>query len=115
MLGLLAQIIEHALDILPNMLAVLAAALTSVLVVSFFRGETTVFTNFYLVIIFATGTLNPILGVVGGSASLVMAQRKREWDQRELALLYTLVFFALALWVGLIKNPGAIVPGRHGP
>jgi hypothetical protein len=39
MLGLLAQIIEHALVILPNMLAVLAAALASVLVVSFFLGR----------------------------------------------------------------------------
>ena len=63
-------------------------------------------------IIFATGTLNPIFGVVGGSASLLMAQRKREWDQRELALLFTLLFLAISLWIGIIKSPASVLPGR---
>jgi hypothetical protein len=107
---LLARIIEHALVILPNMLAVFGRR-SRALVVSFFRGETTVFNNLYLVIIFVTGTLSPILGVVGGSASVLMAQRKREWDQRELASLFTLLFLGIALWVGLIKSPASIVPG----
>jgi hypothetical protein len=72
---MLVQIIEGALAVLPNavdnMLAVLVAVLLSVLAVSFFRGETTVFTNLYQVIIFLTGTLNPILGLVGGIAILL--------------------------------------------
>ena len=69
MLAVLAQILEHALQSLPNMLAVLVAALASVVAVSFFRGEATIFTPIYQVIIFITGTLSPILGLVGASLS----------------------------------------------
>lgn len=99
---MLAQIIEHAWVILPNMLAVLGAAVASTLVVSFLRGETTVFKNLYLVTIFVTGALNPILGIVGGSASVLVAHLKREWDQRELALLFTLLLLGIVAWFALL-------------
>jgi hypothetical protein len=125
-LAVLAQILEHALQSLPNMLAVLVAALASVVAVSFFRGEATIFTPIYQVIIFITGTLSPILGLVGGiaisslatssgarpqsareppsqcGASIVYrAHRKQEWDQRELATLFSLLFFAIAYFIRL--------------
>jgi uncharacterized membrane protein SirB2 len=106
---MLAELISGALAVLPtvvpNCLAVLGAALLSVIAVSFFRGETTVFTNLYQVIIFVTGTLNPILGILGGIGILLRAQRRREEDQRELAVLFTLVFFAIAYYYGLVRIP----------
>ena len=99
---MLVQIIEGALHGLPNalsnMAAVFVAALVSVLAVSFFRGETTVFKTPYLLIIFLAGTFSPILGLIGGTSSVLMAQRKREEDQRELCLLFTLLLFALAYY-----------------
>ena len=101
MLAVLAQILEHALQVLPNMLAVLVAALASVVAVSFFRGETTVFTKTYQLIIFITGTLSPILGLAGGIAIVLRAHRKQEWDQRELAVLFTLLLFATAYFIRL--------------
>ena len=101
MLAVLAQILEHALQVLPNMLAVLVAALASVVAVSFFRGETTVFTTPYQLIIFITGTLSPILGLAGGIAIVLRAHRKQEWDQRELAVLFTLLLFATAYFIRL--------------
>jgi cbb3-type cytochrome oxidase subunit 3 len=100
-LAVLAQILEHALQSLPNMLAVLVAALASVVAVSFFRGEATIFTPIYQVIIFITGTLSPILGLVGGIAIVYRAHRKQEWDQRELATLFSLLFFAIAYFIRL--------------
>jgi hypothetical protein len=106
---MLVQFIEGALYALPvslaNMLAVLAAALLSVLAVSFFRGETTVFKSLYLVIIFVTGTFNPLLGILGGASTVLLAQRSRSEDQRELAVLFTLVFFAIAYYYGLVRIP----------
>lgn len=106
---MLVQIIEGALagllSAVPNMLAVLAAALVAVLAVSFFRGETTAFTTPYQVILFITGTLSPILGLAGGIAIVLRAHRNREWDQRELATLFSLVFFAIAYYYGLVRMP----------
>jgi hypothetical protein len=85
--NVLVQILAGALDALPgalgNMLAVFCAALVSVLAVSFFRGETTVFRNPYLLIMFLTGTLNPILGLLGGTSTVLLAHRRREQEQRE--------------------------------
>jgi hypothetical protein len=57
-------VLSGVLSAVPNMLAVLASALGAVLAVSFFRGETTVFRTLYLIIIFLTGTFNPILGIL---------------------------------------------------
>jgi len=102
---MLVQIIEGALAVLPsavpNMLAVLVAALASVVAVSFFRGETTIFSKPYQVVIFVRGTLSPIFGLVGGAAIVLRAHRKQEWDQRELATLFTLLFFAIAYFIRL--------------
>lgn len=109
---IIEQTIEHARVILPNMLAVLGAALASTLVVSFLRGETTVFKNLYLVTIFVTGTLNPILGVVGGSVSVLVAHLKREFGQRELAVLFTLLLLGIAAWFGLFQSPTFSYPAR---
>ena len=62
-MDVLVQILASALAALPsalgNMVAVLCAALVSVVAVSFFRGERTDFKTLYLVIIFLTGTFNP--------------------------------------------------------
>ena len=67
MLAVFAQIFQGALQILPTLLAntgaVLLAAIASVLAVSFFRGETTLFTNGHQLVIFISGTLSPILGI----------------------------------------------------
>jgi hypothetical protein len=102
---MLVQFIDGALHALPtavaNMLAVLAAALLSVVAISFFRGETTVFRTLYLIIIFLTGTLSPILGLIGGAAIVLRAHRNQEWAQRELGTLYTLIFFSLAYFMAL--------------
>ena len=101
-LAVLAQILEHTLhNSLPNMLAVLVAALVSVVAVSFFRAETTVFTTPYQVIIFVTGTLSPILGLLGGVGIVLRAHRRQEFEQRELATLFTLLFFAFAYFIRL--------------
>ena len=105
MLVQIASDVLYAVPIsLANMLAVLVSALLSVLLVSFFRGESTVFKNLYQVIIFVTGTLTPILGIVAGIGILLRAQRKGEEAQRELLLLFTLVFFALSYY-GLVRIP----------
>ena len=57
MLGMLAQFIEHALDVLPNMLVVLAAAVSATIAVSFFHGHVVTIKTLYLVVIMVTGTL----------------------------------------------------------
>jgi hypothetical protein len=102
---MLVDVIQGALQSLPvllaNMGAVLVAALASCLAVSFFREETTLFTNTNQVIIFVTGTLSPILGLLGGTAIVLRAHRKQEFEQRELATLYTLLFFAVAYFMRL--------------
>jgi hypothetical protein len=104
-LDVLAEIAGGALQSLPsllaNMAAVLVAALASVVAVSFFRGETTLFTPIYQLIIFITGTLSPILGLAGGISILYRAHRDQEFDQRELATLFTLLFFAIAYFIRL--------------
>jgi uncharacterized membrane protein YhaH (DUF805 family) len=97
--------LEHAWLILPNMLAVLVAALASVVAVSFFRGETTVFTTTYQVIIFVTAVLYPLLVLVGGIAIVARAHRNRQWAQRELGTLFTLLYFAIASYYGLVRIP----------
>jgi hypothetical protein len=108
-LDVIAEIAGYALQSLPsllaNMAAVLGAALASVVAVSFFRGETTLFTTPSQLIIFAGGTINPILGILGGIAIVLRTQRKRDFDQRELAVLFTLVFFAIAYHYELIRIP----------
>jgi hypothetical protein len=108
-LDVLAEIAGGALQSLPsllaNMAAVLVAALLSVVAVSFFQGKTTVFTTRSQLIIFITGTLNPILGILGGLAILFRAQRTRDFDQRELAVLYCLVLFAICSFYGLVRIP----------
>ena len=104
---MLAELISGALAVLPtlvgNMLAVLLAALVSVFAISFFRGEVTTFRNLYVLIIFVTGTLNPIVGLLGGTSTVLLAQRKREEDQRELLVLFTLLLLCFAYFFGLIK------------
>jgi hypothetical protein len=114
-LDVLAEIAGGVLQVLPsllaNMLAVLVAALASVVAVSFFRGETTLFTTPSQLIIFGAGTLNPILGILGGIAIVLKAQRKGEFDQRELAVLFTLVLFAIAYYYGLVQIPQITVVG----
>ena len=70
MLAVLAQMLEHAWLILPNMLAVLVAALVSVVAVSFFRGETTVFTTTSQLVIFVAAVISPFLVLAGASPSL---------------------------------------------
>jgi hypothetical protein len=109
-LDVLAEIAGHALQSLPsllvNMLCVLSSSLASVVAVSFFRGETTLFTTPSQLIIFVTGTLSPILGILGGIAIVLKAQRKGEFDQqRELAVLFTLVLFAMSSYYGLVRIP----------
>jgi hypothetical protein len=102
---MLAQILGGALQSLPailaNMGAVFLAALASVVAVSFFRGETTLFTKGYQLIIFITGTPSPILGLAGGVAIVYRAHRNQEFDQRELATLYCLLFFAIVYFISL--------------
>jgi NADH:ubiquinone oxidoreductase subunit 6 (subunit J) len=104
-LAVLEQTLEHALQILPNMLAVLVAALLSVVAVSFFRGETTVFTTTYQLVIFVAAVLSPYLVLVGSIAIVARAHRRQHWDQRELAVLFTLLFFALAYHYKLVEIP----------
>lgn len=104
-MDVLAEISGGALQILPsllaNMAAVLGAAIASVVAVSFFRGETTVFTGTYQVILFITGTLSPALGLVGGIAIVYRAHRRVEFEQRELATLFTLLLFTIAYFIRL--------------
>ena len=104
-MDVLAEIAGGALQSLPsllaNMAAVLVAALASVVLVSFFRAETTLFTPIYQLIIFLTGTLSPILGLAGGIAIVYRAHRDQEFDQRELATLFTLLLFAIAYFIRL--------------
>jgi cbb3-type cytochrome oxidase subunit 3 len=88
-------------SLLANMTAVLVAAIASTLAVSFFRGEATVFTGTYQLILFITGTLAPALGLLGGIAIVYRAHRRAEFDQRELGTLYTLLLFTLAYFIGL--------------
>jgi hypothetical protein len=110
-LAVLAQMLEHALQILPNMLAVLVAALASVVAVSFFRGETTVFAKTSQLVIFVAAVLSPFLVLAGGIAIVARAHRKQDWDQRELATLFTLVFFAIAYYYELLEIPQLTVVG----
>jgi hypothetical protein len=104
-LAVLAQILEGAVQSLPSILAntgaVLLAAIASVVAVSFFRGETTIFTKGYQLIIFIAGTLSPILGLAGGIAIAYRAHRNQEWDQRELATLFTLLLFTISYFISL--------------
>jgi hypothetical protein len=108
-LDVLVEIAGHALQSLPslleNMAAVLVAALLSVVAVSFFQGKTTVFTTPSQLIIFVGGTISPILALVGGIGIAYRAHRRAEFDQRELAVLFTLVFFAIAYKYELIRIP----------
>jgi hypothetical protein len=104
-LAVVEQLLGGALQGLPNsltnMLAVSVAAIASVVAVSFFRGETTIFTRGYQVILFVTGTLSPILGLLGGIAIVYRAHRNQEFDQRELATLFTLLLFTLSYFISL--------------
>jgi hypothetical protein len=104
-LAVLEQTLVHAWLILPNMLAVLAAALVSCVAVSFFRGETTIFTTTYQLVIFVAAVLSPFLVLAGGIALVAWAHRKQEWAQRELGTLFTLLFFAIAYYYELLKIP----------
>jgi hypothetical protein len=108
-LDVLVEIAGGALQSLPsllaNMAAVLGAAVLSVVLVSFFQGKTTVFTTPSQLILFVGGTVSPILGLLGGIAIFYRAQRKGDADQRELAVLFTLVFFAIAYYYELIRIP----------
>jgi hypothetical protein len=103
-LGMLAQFIEHALAVLPNMLVVLAAALSATIAVSFFHGHVVTIKTFYLVTIMFTGTVSLLLGLAGGITYVVLAHRRREFDQRELATLFSLLLFALGASFGLIPG-----------
>jgi hypothetical protein len=51
-----------------------------------------------------TGTLNLVLGLAGGITYVVLAHRRREPDQRELAVLFTLLLFALGASFGMIPG-----------
>ena len=101
MLAVFAQIFQGALQILPTLLAntgaVLLAAIASTLAVSFFRGETTLFTNGHQLVIFISGTLSPILGI----ALMYRSHRRADFDQRELATLFTLLLFTIAYFMRL--------------
>ena len=70
------------------------------LAVSFFRGETTLFTNGHQLVIFISGTLSPILGS-GGIALMYRSHRRADFDQRELATLFTLLLFTIAYFMRL--------------
>jgi hypothetical protein len=41
------------------------------------------------------------LSLKGGTSTVLMAQRKREEDQRELAVLFTLLLLCIAYWYEL--------------
>jgi hypothetical protein len=101
---MLAQFIEHALDVLPNMLVVLAAAVSATIAVSFFHGHVVTIKTLYLVVIMVTGTLSLLLGLAGGITYVLVAHRRGELDQRELAVLFSLMLFALGGWFGLIPG-----------
>jgi hypothetical protein len=102
---IIVQTIEHTLQILPTMLACLAAALLSVLAVSFFRGEATIFTTSNQLVIFVAAVLSPFLVLAGGIAIVAWTHRKQDWDQRELAVLFTLLFFVVAYHYKLVYIP----------
>jgi hypothetical protein len=93
-LAVFAQIFQGALQILPTLLANTGAVL---LAVSFFRGETTLFTNGHQLVIFISGTLSPILGI----ALMYRSHRRADFDQRELATLFTLLLFTIAYFMRL--------------
>lgn len=107
-MDVLVQILAGALDALPhalgNMLVVLAAALSATVAVSFFNGHYVTFKTLYLVIIMFTGTVSLLLGLAGGITYVVVAHRRREFDQRELAVLFSLLLFAIGGWFGLIPG-----------
>jgi ABC-type uncharacterized transport system permease subunit len=105
LVDLLQGALTGALSAVPNMLAVLAAALLSVVMVSFFRGEVTTFRTWSLLIVFIGGTFNPLLAIAGGTLTVLVAHRRQEFDQRELATLFTLVFFAIAYYYELLEIP----------
>jgi hypothetical protein len=104
-LSVLAAMLEHTWLILPQMLAVLVAAMASCVAVSFFRAETTIFTTTNQLVIFLAAVLSPILVLVGGIAIVVRAHRNQQWAQRELGTLFTLLFFALAYYYELVQIP----------
>jgi hypothetical protein len=64
-----------------------------------------VFTTTYQLVIFVAATLSPILVLVGGIAIVARAHRNRQWAQRELGTLFTLLFFAIAYYYGLVRIP----------
>jgi hypothetical protein len=105
---MLVQIIEGALAVLPNavpnMLVVLVAAVSATIAVSFFYGHVVTIKTLYLLIIMVTGTASLLLGLAGGITYVVLAHRRREFDQRELATLFSLLLFALGASFGLIPG-----------
>jgi hypothetical protein len=111
-MDVLVQILTDAVYALPsalgNMLVVLAAAISATVAVSFFRGHVVAIKTLYLVIIIATGTFSLLLGLAGGITYFVLAQRRRELDQRELAILFSLLLFVLGGWFGLIPGLSAV-------
>ena len=105
----LVEMARGALQILPtivpNMLAVLVAALLSAVLVSFFQGQTTIFRTPSQLILFAGGTLSPILAIAGGLVLAYRAHRRAEFEARELAVLFTLIYFAICFYFELIRLP----------
>lgn len=111
-MDVLVQILTDTLYALPHalgkMLVVLAAAISATLAVSFFRGHVVIIKTLYLVIIMATGTFSILLEIAGGITYFVLAQRRRELDQRELAVLFSLMLFALGGLFNLIPGLSAV-------
>jgi hypothetical protein len=70
----------------------------------FFHGHVVSIKTLYLVIIMITGTVSLLLVLAGGITWVVVAHRRRELDQRELAVLFSLMLFAIGGWFGLIPG-----------
>ena len=49
-----------------------------------------------------------LLGLAGGITYFVLAQRRHEPNQRELAVLFSLILFVLGGWFGLIPGLSAV-------
>jgi hypothetical protein len=77
---------------------------SATIAVSFFNGHVVTIKTLYLVIIMFTGTLSLLLGLAGGITYVVVAHRRGELDQRELAVLFSLMLLALGGWFGLIPG-----------
>jgi hypothetical protein len=111
-MDVLVQILIDTLYALPhafgNMLVVLAAAISATLAVSFFNGHVVTIKTLYLVIIMVTGTFSVLLGIAGGITYFVLAQRRHEPNQRELAVLFSLILFVLGGWFGLLPGLSAV-------